>query len=240
MTTLSGQVGRASGRETRRSSSAPGADTGRLVADLFAASSGSWPRGAGRSWSSERILKALQQVFEAPKARGAFGEESLALLLGQSFPQEHVRLQHEFKDGERVDALLMLPGGHVAIDAKFPPRPVPRPRCRPPATKRAFRALRSFGRDVRRHVDDIATKYIRPAEGTLDFRPDVRPGRERLLRGDRARRGGGRRRSERPTALKRRVVPVSPNSLYAYLQAIAYGLMGLKLEGARPAPWCRG
>jgi DNA recombination protein RmuC len=226
MTTLSGQVG-ARLAENAQVVQRAGADTGRLVADL-SRQLGELAQGSRQILELGKDLKALQQVFEAPKARGAFGEESLALLLGQSFPQEHVRLQHEFKDGERVDALLMLPGGHVAIDAKFPLAQF-RAALQATGDEARVRALRSFGRDVRRHVDDIATKYIRPAEGTLDFALMYVPAEsvfyEVIVRAEEV--GDD---DLNAYALKRRVVPVSPNSLYAYLQAIAYGLMGLKLE----------
>jgi DNA recombination protein RmuC len=226
MTTLSGQVG-ARLAENAQVVQRAGADTGRLVADL-SRQLGELAQGSRQILELGKDLKALQQVFEAPKARGAFGEESLALLLGQSFPQEHVRLQHEFKDGERVDALLMLPGGHVAIDAKFPLAQF-RAALQATGDEARVRALRSFGRDVRRHVDDIATKYIRPAEGTLDFALMYVPAEsvfyEVIVRTEEV--GDD---DLNAYALKRRVVPVSPNSLYAYLQAIAYGLMGLKLE----------
>ena len=226
MTTLSGQVG-ARLAENAQVVQRAGADTGRLVADL-ARQLGELAQGSRQILELGKDLKALQQVFEAPKARGAFGEESLALLLGQSFPQEHVRLQHEFKDGERVDALLTLPGGHVAIDAKFPLAQF-RTALQATGDEARGRALRSFGRDVRRHVDDIATKYIRPAEGTLDFALMYVPA-ESVFYEVIVRAGEAADDDLNAYALKRRVVPVSPNSLYAYLQAIAYGLMGLKLE----------
>jgi DNA recombination protein RmuC len=226
MTTLSGQVG-ARLAENAQAVQKSGADTGRLVADL-SRQLGELAQGSRQILELGKDLRALQQVFEAPKARGAFGEESLALLLGQSFPREHVRLQHEFKDGERVDALLLLPGGSVPIDAKFPLAQF-RTALQATGDEARLRALRSFGRDVRGHVDDIATKYIRPAEGTLDFALMYVPAEsvfyEVIVRGEDV--GGDELNAY---ALKRRVVPVSPNSLYAYLQAIAYGLMGLKIE----------
>ncbi|HYV84548.1 MAG TPA: DNA recombination protein RmuC [Patescibacteria group bacterium] len=226
MTTLSGQVG-ARLAENAQVVQRAGSDTGRLVADV-ARQLGEIAQGSRQILELGKDLKALQQIFEAPTARGAFGEQSLALLLGQSFPREHVLLQHEFKDGERVDALLRLPGGGVAIDAKFPLAQF-RAALQATGDEARVRALRSFGRDVRRHVDDIATKYIRPAEGTLDFALMYVPAEsvfyEVIVRGEAV--GDD---DLNAYALGRHVVPVSPNSLYAYLQAIAYGLMGLKLE----------
>ena len=82
---------------------------------------------------------------------------------------------------------------------------------------------------MRRHVDDIAAKYIRPDEGTYDFALMYIPAEnvyyETILRDD-----GGDDRGLAGYALERKVIPTSPNSLYAYLQAIVLGLRGLRIE----------
>jgi DNA recombination protein RmuC len=157
------------------------------------------------------------------------GEISLGALLEQSFPREHFVLQSEFQSGDRVDALLRLPGGAVPIDSKFPLAGF-RSRLEASTDEQRARAARAFARDVRKHVDDIADKYIRPSEGTLDFALMYVPAEsvfyEIIVRGEES--AGDE--DLNAYALKRRVVPVSPNSLYAYLQAIAFGLMGLKVE----------
>lgn len=230
-TAVSGLVGQMGARlaENAQAVQKVGADTGRVIADLS-------HRLGEMAKSSQQILdlgqdiRGLQQIFQAPKARGTLGEIALASLLAQTFPQEHVTLQAEYKDGVRVDALVRLPGGTVPIDSKFPLASF-RARIEAGADEtRARAAGRAFARDVRRHIDDIAEKYIRPSEGTLDFalmyipaesvfyevvaRDETVPGEEDL----------------NEYALKRHVVPVSPNSLHAYLQAIAFGLMGLRVE----------
>jgi DNA recombination protein RmuC len=224
MEAMTGQVG-ARLAENARAVQQAGADTGRLVADL-SGRLGELAEGSRRILDLGRDVRALQQVLEAPKARGAMGEMSLALLLGQSFPSQHVALQHEFKSGDRVDALLLLPGGSVAIDAKFPLAQF-RAALEAEGDEARSRALRALGRDVRGHIDAIAAKYIRPAEGTLDFAMMYIPAEsvfyEIIVRGE----GDD---AINTYALERRVVPVSPNSLYAYLQAVAFGLMGLRLE----------
>src|SRR4029450_3547729 len=82
----------------------------------------------------------------------------------------------------------------------------------------------------RKHVDDIAAKYIRPDEGTFDFALMYVPAEnvyyETIVRDDDL----GGERALTTYALERRVVPVSPNSFYAYLQAIVLGLRGLRIE----------
>jgi len=227
MGALVGQVG-ARLAENAQAVQQVGADTGRLIADVG--------RRLGElGQSSQQILelgqdiRGLQQIFQAPKTRGALGEMSLGALLEQSFPREHFVLQSEFRSGDRVDALLRLPGGAVAIDSKFPLAGF-RSRLEAATDEQRGKAARAFARDVRKHVDDIADKYIRPSEGTLDFALMYVPAEsvfyEIIVRGD----PSAGDEDLNAYALKRRVVPVSPNSLYAYLQAIAFGLMGLKVE----------
>lgn len=203
------------------------ADTGKLIADINL-------RLGELRQSSQEILalgqdvRGLQQIFQAPKIRGGLGEMSLGSILQQVFPAGHFTLQHAFRDGLIVDAVLRLPGGLIPIDSKFPLAGF-RLILEAPAADRE-RARRAFGRDVRRHIDDIAEKYIRPSEGTLDIALMYVPAEnvfyELIARDE----GDADGEDLSAYAQKRRVLPVSPNSIYAYLQAIAYGLMGLRIE----------
>ncbi len=204
------------------------AETGKLIADVS-------HRLGELGKSSQQILELgqevrnLQQIFQAPKIRGGLGELSLGSLLQQIFPADHFVLQHPFRDGETVDAVVRLPGGLVPIDSKFPLTGF-RALLDAGSDDQRQRARKAFARDVRKHVDDIATKYIRPAEGTLDFALMYVPAEnvyyETIIRDE----ATDSEEAISACALKRRVIPVSPNSLYAYLQAIAFGLMGLKIE----------
>ena len=226
--TLVGQVG-ARLSENAQAVQQVGSDTGRLLADLTL-KLGEIGKSSEQILALGRDVRGLQQVFEAPKRRGAMGELALQALLEESFPAEHILTQYEFKNGERVDALLRLPGGSVPIDSKFPLAAF-RAGLEAATDEQRQRATRAFARDVRKHIDDIAAKYIRPAEGTLDFALMYIPAEsvfyEVIVR-DSAESSDEVRLSD--YAVRKRVVPVSPNSLYAYLQAIAYGLMGLRIE----------
>ena len=204
------------------------ADTGRLIADV-SHRLGELGRSSQQILDLGQEIRSLQQIFQAPKVRGGLGELSLASILQQIFPADHVTLQHAFRDGETVAAILRLPGGMVPIDSKFPLAGF-RAMLEATGEETRQKARRSFSRDVRKHVDDIAGKYIRPAEGTLDFALMYIPAEnvyyETIISDERV-------EAEDPLsayALKHRVIPVSPNTLHAYLQAIAFGLMGLRIE----------
>jgi DNA recombination protein RmuC len=172
-----------------------------------------------------RSVNQLHDILKAPKLRGGFGEFLLADLLTQVLPAEHVSLQHGFKSGERVDAAIRLGDGLVPIDAKFPLEDFRRMIDAVDDDAR-LRARRAFTVRVRKHVDDIAAKYILPDEHTYDFALMYIPAEnvfyEAIVRDD--------GRDLVSYALDRKVIPVSPNTLYAYLQAIVLGLRGLRIE----------
>lgn len=165
-----------------------------------------------------RDLRGLQELLRAPTLRGAVGETLLAELLAQMLPSEAFALQYAFPGGERVDAVIRVGGRLVPIDAKFPLDNFRR------EDRRAFAA------DVKRHVDAIASRYVRPGDGTFDFALMYLPA-EAIYRELLDRDGRDNGADLLHYALTRRVVPVSPQSFYAYLQVIVLGLRGLAVEG---------
>jgi DNA recombination protein RmuC len=203
------------------------ADTGRLIADINHRL-GELGRGSQEILSLGQDIRALQQIFQAPKIRGGLGEIALASLLQQTFPAEHFTLQHTFRDGQTVDAVLRMPGGMVPIDSKFPLAGF-RQMLDASGPDQKDRARRQFAREVRKHIDDIADKYVRPTEGTLDMALMYIPA-ENIFYELITRFEAAGEEDISAYALKRRVIPVSPNSIYAYLQAVAYGFMGLRIE----------
>jgi DNA recombination protein RmuC len=174
-----------------------------------------------------RDLRGLEEVLKAPKMRGGLGETLLAELLGQMLPREHYALQHAFRSGDKVDAAVLVGSRVVPVDAKFPLENFRRMLAEPEEERRRL-LRRAFARDVRTRVDEIARKYILPDEGTFDFALMYVPAEnvyyEIIIKAD------GEDESIAAAALERRVVPVSPNSLYAYLQVIILGLRGLRIE----------
>ncbi|KPK77614.1 MAG: hypothetical protein AMJ79_02680 [Phycisphaerae bacterium SM23_30] len=173
-------------------------------------------------------IRNLQDILQSPKLRGSLGEWSLENLLAEVLPRQHYRLQHQFKTGATVDALVILAQGSVGIDAKFPLANFQVLLAAEDNAARS-RARRAFVRDVRKHIDDIAARYILPEEGTLDFALMYVPAEnvyyETLT---------GSEDDKSPDvgsyARTKKVIPVSPNTLYAYLMAVALGLKGLQIE----------
>lgn len=103
-----------------------------------------------------------------PKMRGNIGEQILADMLSQVFPAEHYVLQHKFKDGQTVDAIIKTQAGIIPIDSKFPLENF-RQLTRALNDADRLTAAKEFTKAVKKHIDDISKKYVVPEEGTVNF-----------------------------------------------------------------------
>ncbi len=171
-------------------------------------------------------ISSLQDLLRAPKFRGGFGELLLERLLADILPRDNYSLQYKFRNGETVDAVIRIGGNLVPIDSKFPLEDFERIVATESEDEQV--ALRKqFIRTIKKHIDNV-TKYILPDEKTFDFALMYIPAEnvyyETILR------GYAEESEIYSYALQKRVIPVSPNSFYAYLQVIILGLKGLHIE----------
>jgi len=166
----------------------------------------------------------LEDLLKPPKLRGALGETFLEQTLAQVLPRRAWRMQYSFGD-TIVDAAIFVGEKIVPVDSKFPLENHRRAREAAEEGDRR-RAARDFASDVRGHVDAIRSRYIRPEAGTVDFALMYIPAE--AVYAEIA--GDGPEPSLADYALERRVVPVSPRLLYAYLATVAMGLRGLELQ----------
>lgn len=174
-------------------------------------------------------ISTLQEILQPPKLRGGVGEQFLGELLSQILPLEFFTLQYSFSSGERVDAVVRLGGKLVPIDSKFPLDNFKRIiECKSEEERKSYQ--KAFSRDVKKHIDDIANKYILPLEGTYDFALLYIPAENVYYETITKDEASGEEKGILNYALKKKVIPVSPNSFFAYLQVIVFGLRGLKIE----------
>ena len=114
-------------------------------------------------------VSSFQEIFKSPKLKGQWGEASLEHILSQHFPQELYKKQYLFSSGEQVDAILKLPDSRILpIDAKFPSENFEKMINTASETEKNF-YKKTFLEDVKFKINDIASKYILPSEGTVDF-----------------------------------------------------------------------
>ena len=169
-----------------------------------------------------RSMKDVQELLKGPKTRGLFGEDALESLLKQVLPSQHYQMQYRFQSGEAVDCVIKLKEGMICIDSKFP--------------LENFRALmkseneedrenfrKAFFRDVKKHIESIAKKYILTNEGTLDFALMYVP-MESVFQEI------ANEQTVMEFARSKKIYITSPNSFYHYIAVIVQGLRGAQLN----------
>ncbi len=119
---------------------------------------------------------SLQEILSDKRSRGAFGEVQLSALISNMMPENSYSLQHTFANGVRADCVLFLPEptGTVCIDSKFPLESYQRMTDLSLGDADRATAERQFRQDIKKHIKDIATKYIIPGEtsdGAMMFIP---------------------------------------------------------------------
>lgn len=111
---------------------------------------------------------SLQEVLADKRSRGAFGEVQLNHLIQNMLPRLHYAIQHTLTNGKRCDCILFLPEptGNIVIDAKFPLESYQQLHGNSIHDSERLQAEKQFRLDIRKHIQDIADKYIIPGETT--------------------------------------------------------------------------
>jgi DNA recombination protein RmuC len=176
---------------------------------------------AGQQMS--QTAQTLEGILGGAKSRGSLGEVTLERLLEDSLPATQYEMQYRFSSGEAADAVVKLRDKKLmAIDSKFPLDAYRRIAAEGDEARRAFTVA------VKGHADAIARKYIVPDEGTLDialmFVPSEGVYYELLMTQD------NKGQPLDGYCRVKKVIAVSPNTLYAHLCVIAMGLRGMQME----------
>jgi len=167
-------------------------------------------------------IASLQELLRAPKFRGAMGEVLLENLLSQVLPKQHFEMQYRFNSQDAVDAVIRLGEKLVPVDAKFSLENFQKMLDAQDEQSRSS-LRRRFIQDIKNRIDEVSSKYILPQENTYDFALMYIPAEnvfyEVIIKEDIF-----------SYSILKKVIPVSPNTFYAYLQVICLGLKGLKVE----------
>lgn len=118
----------------------------------------------------------LQDILNDKRSRGAFGEVQLSSLIRNTIPESNFSMQHTLSNGKRADCLLFLPQptGNIAIDAKFPLETYQLLTQSNLSEHERKLYEQQFRTDIKKHIQDIAQKYIIPGEtsdGAVMFLP---------------------------------------------------------------------
>ncbi len=119
---------------------------------------------------------SLQEVLNDKRSRGAFGEVQLNSLIRNVLPENSFKLQHTLSNGKIADCVLFLPQptGNVVVDAKFPLENYRKMMDFEQADSDRKLAQRQFKMDIKKHINDISSKYLidnETADGAIMFIP---------------------------------------------------------------------
>lgn len=112
-------------------------------------------------------MKDLSNVLKSPKLRGGLGEQFLYDILSDSLPKEFYEIQYKFKNGSVCDAVIFSSNGIIPIDSKFSMENY-QAMLTADNDKDRESYKKTFTKDVEKRIDEIASKYILPDEGTTD------------------------------------------------------------------------
>jgi DNA recombination protein RmuC len=177
-------------------------------------------------------LKLLQNTLQNPKQRGVLGEYFLQTVLENVMPPDSFELQHKFRDGEIVDAVVRLAKGKLLpVDSKFSLENYNRFVEEKDKAKREV-LVKAIKTDLKKRIDETA-KYIRPAEDTMDFAFMFIPS-EAIYYDLLINKVGSLDTNARDLIeyafQEKRVIIVSPTNFMAYLQTVIQGLRSLQIE----------
>ena len=121
-------------------------------------------------------VMSLNEILNDKRSRGTFGEVQLSALIHNMIPEQHFSFQHQLSNNRRPDCMLFLPEptGNIAIDSKFPLESFRTLVDSSTSDIDRQQALRQFKIDIRKHIQDIAEKYIiagETADGAVMFIP---------------------------------------------------------------------
>lgn len=116
-------------------------------------------------------IVSLQSVLTDKKARGIFGEVNLKHIMTSVFGENNnkiYKMQYTFSNGHIADCVLFAPDplGTIAIDSKFPLENYQSMVDKHNSDIVRIQAEKAFKQDIKKHIDDIANKYIITGETT--------------------------------------------------------------------------
>jgi len=177
-------------------------------------------------------LQNLQDILKNPKQRGVLGEYFLEETLKNVLPPNSYQMQYPFKDSTIVDAVVFVKEKIIPIDSKFSLDNYEKILNAGNDQELREKLEKAFKQDLKNRIDETA-KYVKPAEGTMDFAFMFIPS-EAIYYDLLVNKVGAVSVNTRDLieyAFKdKKVIIVSPTSFLAYLQTVLQGLRAMQIE----------
>lgn len=177
---------------------------------------------------TQRLGQSLKDILQVPKLRGNYGETVLEEMLDRVLPKGIWERQYTIEGGEQVDAIVRFKDVIIPIDSKFP-RADYRKYLETTDPAEKSRCWKNYENAVKLQIKSIASKYIKPEKGTADFALMFIPSDGIYYETIAEKNYLGEPSKIYEFAQANRVVPVSPNTFYAFLQIVITGIRHLEI-----------
>ncbi len=177
---------------------------------------------------SHELGESLKYLLQTPKLRGSYGEVVLEEMLERILPKGVWQRQYAIDGQERVDAVVVYKDVVIPIDAKFP-REIYEKYLNADNPEDKRRAWKLYEDGLKVQINSIKTKYVKPQKGTSDFALMFIPSESIYYETIAEKNFMGHPCNIYEYARANQVVPVSPNTFYAFLQIIIMGIRNLDI-----------
>lgn len=177
---------------------------------------------------AQELGNSLKYLLQTPKLRGNYGEEVLEEMLDRVLPKGVWEKQYTVEGGERVDAVVKYRNTVIPIDAKFP-REIYEKYLNAEGDDEKKKNWKLYEDGLKTQINSIRAKYVKPHKGTSDFALMFIPSESIYYETIAEKNYLGQPCNIYEYARNNKVVPVSPNTFYAFLQIIIMGIRNLDI-----------
>ena len=177
---------------------------------------------------AQELGNSLKYLLQTPKLRGTYGEEILEEMLDRILPKGIWEKQYPIDENERVDAVIKYKDVIIPIDAKFP-REIYEKYLDAEGDEEKKRNWKAYEEGLKVQINSIKNKYMKPHKGTTDFVLMFIPSESIYYETIAEKNYLGQPCHIYEYARSNNVVPVSPNTFYAFLQVVMMGIRNVDI-----------
>lgn len=177
---------------------------------------------------AQKLGQSLKDILQAPKLRGSYSEAILEEMLERVLPRGIWERQYMIDGREQVDAVVKFKEIVIPVDAKFP-RDDYRRYLEASSPEEKAKHWKSYENAVKTQVKNINAKYVKPEKGTSEFALMFIPSEAIYYETIAEKNYLGEPSKIYEYAQENRVIPVSPNTFYAFLQIIILGIRNIEI-----------
>ncbi|MFH1394606.1 MAG: DNA recombination protein RmuC [Candidatus Omnitrophota bacterium] len=177
---------------------------------------------------AQELGKSLEYLLQAPKLRGNYGETVLEEMLDRILPKGIWEKQYAIADGERVDAVVKYKDVIIPIDSKFPKEDYQKYLAADNESDKKIYWI-NYEKALKVQINSIRQKYVKPEKGTSEFALLFIPSESMYYETIAEKNHLGDPCQIYEYATERKVMPVSPNTFYAFLQIVMLGIRNIEI-----------